>query len=143
MVEVNVRTGAVDILRYVVIEDCGTVVNPTIVEGQLHGGIAQGIGQALYEHAVYDDQGHPRAVTLADYMIPDAGGMPRIEIHHRETPSPDSIGGFKGMGEGGAVNPPVAIANAVTDALRPFGIKVNHTPIQPGWIVDALAAAQV
>ena len=142
LVEVNVRTGAVDILRYIVIEDCGTVVNPTIVEGQLHGGIAQGIGQALYEHAVYDEDGHPRAVTLADYVIPVASSMPRMEIHHRESPSPHSIGGFKGMGEGGAVNPPAAIANAVTDALKPFGIKVNHTPIQPGWIVDAVSAAQ-
>ena len=143
VVEVNVRNGAVDILRYVVIEDCGTVVNPTIVEGQLHGGIAQGIGQALYEHAVYDDHGHPRALTLADYVIPDAGSMPRIEVHHRESPSPNSIGGFKGMGEGGAVNPPAAIANAVTDALKPFGVKVNQTPIQPGWIVDAVTATQV
>ena len=142
VVEVDLRTGAVGILRYVVIEDCGTVVNPTIVEGQLHGGIAQGIGQALYEHAVYDEDGHPRAVTFADYVIPAASGMPRMEIHHRESPSPDSIGGFKGMGEGGAVNPPAAIANAVTDALKPFGIKVNHTPIQPGWIVDAVRAAR-
>ncbi len=142
IVEVDIRTGAVAILRYVVIEDCGTVVNPMIVEGQLHGGIAQGIGQALLEHALYDDDGHPRAVTFADYLIPTASNIPRIEVHHLESPSPNSLGGFKGMGEGGAINPPAAIANAVTDALSPFGISVNHTPITPDWIVAAIASAQ-
>ena len=142
VVEVDIRTGAIAILRYVVIEDCGTMVNPLIVEGQLHGGIAQGIGQALLEHAVYDEDGHPRAVTFADYVIPAASTMPRIEIHHLESPSPHSLGGFKGMGEGGAINPPAAIANAVTDALTPFDIKVNHTPIMPDWIVEAVANAR-
>ena len=143
IVEVDIRTGAIDILRYVVIEDCGTVVNPLIVEGQLHGGIAQGIGQALLEHAVYDKDGHPGAVTFADYLIPAASTMPRIEVHHLESPSPHSLGGFKGMGEGGAINPPAAIANAVTDALSPFGVRINHTPIMPDWIVEAVANAQL
>jgi aerobic carbon-monoxide dehydrogenase large subunit len=140
VVEVDITTGAVKILRYVVIEDCGTLVNPLIVDGQIIGGVAQGIGQALLEHAAYDQHGQPIAVTLADYLVPLCSDMPRIEIHHIETPSPLSLGGFKGMGEGGAVNPPAAIANAVTDALSPFGIAVNHTPITPEWIVSALAA---
>ncbi len=142
VVEVDIRTGAVAILRYVVIEDCGTVVNPMIVEGQLHGGIAQGIGQALLEHAAYDEDGHPVAVTFADYLAPLACNVPRIEVHHLQSPSPDSLGGFKGMGEGGAVNPPAAIANALTDALSPFGIKVNHTPVSPAWIVEAVEHAR-
>ncbi len=142
VVEVDVRTGRVAILRYVVIEDCGTVVNPTIVEGQLHGGIAQGIGQALLEEAAYDADGQPLAATLADYLVPTAGDVPVLETHHIETPSPLSLGGFKGMGEGGAVNAPAAIANAVTDALAAFGIAVNHTPITPTWIVEAVQAAR-
>jgi carbon-monoxide dehydrogenase large subunit len=140
VVEVELDTGAVRILRYVVIEDCGTVVNPLIVDGQLIGGVAQGIGQALFEHAAYDDSGQPIAVTLADYLVPSCSDMPRIEIHHIETPSPLSLGGFKGMGEGGAVNPPAAIANAITDALSPFGILINKTPITPEWLAMAVAA---
>jgi aerobic carbon-monoxide dehydrogenase large subunit len=142
VVEVDIKTGAVSILRYVVIEDCGTLVNPLIVDGQIIGGVAQGIGQALLEHAAYDEDGQPTAVTLADYMVPLCSDLPRIEIHHLETPSPLSVGGFKGMGEGGAVNPPAAIANAITDALTPFGIAVNHTPITPEWIAMAVAASQ-
>jgi aerobic carbon-monoxide dehydrogenase large subunit len=142
VVEIDAKTGAVSIRRYVVIEDCGTLVNPLIVDGQIIGGVAQGIGQALLEHAAYDEDGQPIAVTLADYLVPSCSDMPRIEIHHLETPSPLSLGGFKGMGEGGAVNPPAAIANAITDALSPFGIVVNHTPITPEWIAMAIAAAK-
>jgi len=142
IVEVDIKTGAVSILRYVVIEDCGTLVNPLIVDGQIIGGVAQGIGQALLEHAAYDEDGQPTAVTLADYLVPSCSDMPRIEIHHIETPSPLSLGGFKGMGEGGAVNPPAAIANALTDALSPFGVAVNQTPIIPEWIAMAVAAAK-
>jgi aerobic carbon-monoxide dehydrogenase large subunit len=142
VVEVDVRTGAVAILRYVVIEDCGTLVNPLIVDGQIIGGVAQGIGQALLEEAHYDSGGQPTAATLADYLVPTAGDIPRIEIHHRETPSPHTLGGFKGMGEGGAVNPPAAIANAVTDALSPFGVRVNHLPITPEWIAMMVAGSR-
>ena len=138
-IEVDTVTGQVQILRYVVIEDCGTIVNPMIVDGQLCGGIAQGIGQALLEEAVYDDFGQPLAVTLADYLVPVASDIPPIEIHHLETPSPHSLGGFKGMGEGGAINAPAAIANAVTDALSPFGVQANHTPITPHWIAAAVS----
>jgi carbon-monoxide dehydrogenase large subunit len=142
VVEVDIKTGAVSIRRYVVIEDCGTLVNPLIVDGQIIGGVAQGIGQALFEHAAYNEEGQPTAVTLADYLVPCCSDVPRIEIHHVESPSPLSLGGFKGMGEGGAVNPPAAIANAITDALSPFGITVNHTPITPEWIAMAVASAK-
>ena len=142
VVEVDVRTGAVAILRYIVIEDCGTLVNPLIVDGQIIGGVAQGIGQALLEEAHYDSGGQPTATTLADYLVPTAGDVPRIEIHHRETPSPHTLGGFKGMGEGGAVNPPAAIANAVTDALSPFGVRVNRLPITPEWIAMMVARSR-
>jgi len=140
VVEVDIKTGAVHIVRYIVIEDCGTIVNPLIVDGQIIGGVAQGIGQALLEHAAYNDNGQPVAVTLADYLVPSCSDVPRIEIHHLESPSPLSLGGFKGMGEGGAVNPPAAIANAITDALSPFRIAVNETPITPEWLAMAVAA---
>jgi carbon-monoxide dehydrogenase large subunit len=142
IVEVDIKTGAVLIRRYVVIEDCGTMVNPLIVDGQIIGGVAQGIGQALLEHASYDEHGQPTAVTLADYLVPCCTDVPRIEIHHLESPSPLSLGGFKGMGEGGAVNPPAAIANAITDALSPFGIVINQTPITPESIAMAVDAAK-
>jgi aerobic carbon-monoxide dehydrogenase large subunit len=142
VVEVDVHTGAVAILRYIVIEDCGTLLNPLIVDGQIIGGVAQGIGQALLEEAHYDAQGQPTATTLADYLVPTASDIPRIELYHRETPSPHTLGGFKGMGEGGAVNPPAAIANAVTDALSPFGVRVNRLPITPEWIAMTLAQAR-
>jgi carbon-monoxide dehydrogenase large subunit len=142
VVEVDSRTGSISILRYVVIEDCGRIVNPLIVDGQVIGGVAQGIGQALLEEAHYDEQGQPTATTLADYLLPTASDVPRVEVHHIESPSPNSLGGFKGMGEGGAVNPPAALANAITDALSPFGIKVNHTPITPEWIALKIAEAR-
>jgi aerobic carbon-monoxide dehydrogenase large subunit len=142
VVEVDINTGATKILRYIVIEDCGTLVNPLVVDGQIIGGVAQGIGQALLEHSAYDEDGQPTAVTLADYLVPTCSEIPRIEIHHIESPSPLSLGGFKGMGEGGAVNPPATIANAITDALSPFGIAVNQTPITPEWIALAVANAK-
>jgi carbon-monoxide dehydrogenase large subunit len=142
VVEVDVRTGEVRLLRYVVIEDCGTIVNPLIVDGQVHGGTAQGIGQALLEEVAYDESGQPLTTTFMDYLIPGFNEVPRMEIHHLSSPSPNSIGGFKGMGEGGAINPPAAIANAVTDALRPFGVRVDHVPIARDWIVSSVDAAR-
>jgi carbon-monoxide dehydrogenase large subunit len=141
IVEVDVKTGAVEFVRYVVIEDCGTMVNPTLVEGQVQGGAAQGIGQALLEEAAYDENGQPLAATFMDYIIPGFNEVPRMEIHHLSSPSPHSLGGFKGMGEGGAINAPAAIANAVTDALSPFGIRVDHVPIRRDWIVSAVKEA--
>jgi len=142
IVDVDVKTGAVKLMRYVVIEDCGTVVNPKLVDGQVMGGSAQGIGQALLEEAVYDENGQPLAATFMDYIIPGFNEVPRMEIHHLASPSPNSLGGFKGMGEGGAINAPEAIANAVTDALSPFGIHVDHVPIRRDWIVEKVKEAK-
>jgi carbon-monoxide dehydrogenase large subunit len=142
VVEVDVHTGLVEILRYVVVEDCGTIINPTIVEGQIHGGVAQGIGGALLEHLVYDQDGQLLTTTFMDYLLPGFMEVPPIEVIHLETPSPHTLGGFKGMGEGGAINAPVAIVAAVNDALAPFGITANHTPLMPEWIVDAVRSSE-
>jgi aerobic carbon-monoxide dehydrogenase large subunit len=137
-VELNPDTGAVTILRYVVSEDCGTVVNPTIVEGQVHGGVAQGIGGALFEHLAYDEAGNLLSGSFMDYLVPTACEIPPIDVRHLESPSPYVPGGFKGMGEGGAVNSPAAIVGAVNDALRPFGAAADHTPITPEFVLSAL-----
>jgi carbon-monoxide dehydrogenase large subunit len=142
VVEVDVQTGQVRFERYIVIEDCGRVVNPTVVEGQVIGGVAQGIGQALLEEIAYDEIGQPLATTLLDYLVPLATDVPRVEVVHLESPSPHTIGGFKGMGEGGAINAPAAVVNAINDALAPFGIAARHTPITPDWIVSALRDAR-
>jgi carbon-monoxide dehydrogenase large subunit len=141
LVELDGDTGEVRVLRYVVSEDCGTIVNPTIVEGQVHGGVAQGIGGALYEHLVSDAQGNFLTASLMDYLVPTAAEIPPIDVVHLESPSPLVPGGFKGMGEGGAVNSPAAIVSAVNDALRPYGVVADHTPITPEWILAALRRA--
>jgi len=130
-VEVDVETGEIEILRYVVVEDCGTILNPIIVDGQIQGGVAQGIGSALYEEIVYDENGQLLTGTLMDYLPPTAPDVPRVEIAHIETPSPYTPGGMKGMGEGGAIAPPAAIANAVADALRDLAPRVNRIPLTP------------
>ena len=119
------------ILRYVVVEDCGRMVNPLIVDGQVHGGVAQGIGAALLEEIVYDDQGQLLSGTLMDYVVPSACEIPMMEVHHVETPSPVALGGFRGMGEGGTIGAPAAIANAVADALAPLHIEVAELPVTP------------
>ncbi len=142
VVAVDTDTGEVEILDYVVVEDCGTIVNPMIVEGQTIGGIAQGIGTAMYEETPYDDQGQPLASTLADYILPGATEVPRIRIEHTETPSPNTEFGAKGMGEGGAIAPPAVIFNAVNDALRGTGAaEVLLTPLTPRRLLKALAGA--
>lgn len=130
-VEIDIETGKVEVLRYVVVEDCGTILNPTVVDGQIQGGVAQGIGAALYEEVVYDENGQILTGTLMDYMPPTAPDVPRVEIAHIETPSPFTIRGIKGMGEGGAIAPPAAIANAVADALKEFAPRVNQVPLTP------------
>ncbi|WP_239028349.1 xanthine dehydrogenase family protein molybdopterin-binding subunit [Pseudonocardia acidicola] len=139
VVEVDLDDGHVRLLDYVVVEDCGTVVNPMIVDGQIQGGVAQGIGTALLEEFTYDELGQPKVTTFADYLMPGATEVPDIRIEHMGTPSPFTTLGIKGMGEGGAIAPPAAIANAVTDALRPQGIAVNRTPITPQrlWLACA------
>jgi carbon-monoxide dehydrogenase large subunit len=131
VVEVDRETCDVRILRYVVVEECGRIINPLIVEGQVHGGVAQGIGAALLEEVVYDESGQLLTGSLMEYVVPGATQIPAIEVHHLETPSPTALGGFRGMGEGGTIGAPAAIANAVADALRPMGIELNELPITP------------
>jgi aerobic carbon-monoxide dehydrogenase large subunit len=141
VVAVDPEIGAVEILDYVVVEDGGVLVNPMIVDGQVYGGTAQGIGTALYEEMPFDENGQPLASTLADYLLPGATEVPDIRIEHMETPSPYSEFGQKGIGEGGAIGPPAAIANAINDALRPLGVEIGETPITPRRLIAALAAA--
>ena len=138
-VEIDPATGVVRILRYVVSEDCGRMINPMIVDGQIAGGVAQGIGGALYEHVVYDDAGNPLTTTFMDYLIPTAAEIPEIEIHHIETPA-NNPGGHKGVGEGGAIGSPAAVFNAVADALALVGATVTRQPLGPRQVLDALAA---
>ena len=129
MVDIDPETGHVAIPRYVVVEDCGPVVNPTIVEGQIHGAVAQGIGEALLERIVHDETGQLLTGTLMDYALPKAPDVPTFEIGHLETPSPTMPGGIKGMGEGGTIGAPAAIANAIADAVAPLGIAVTALPV--------------
>jgi aerobic carbon-monoxide dehydrogenase large subunit len=134
IVDVDIATGFVRILRYVVIEDCGVMINPLIVDGQVHGGVVQGIGGAMMEHLVYDENGQLLSQTLMEYLLPSALDVPTIEVHHLQTPSAFTLGGFKGMGEGGAIAPLPALANAVSDALAPLGISVDALPLSPDRI---------
>jgi len=141
-VEVDADTGAVKLLRYVVAHDCGKVINPVIVDGQVHGGVAQGIGGALFEDMPYDEQGQLLAGSLMDYAVPKADDLPPIETVHLEFPSPRNPLGVKGLGEGGAISPPAAIANAIEDALAPFGVRITQTPVTPARIRALLAATR-
>jgi carbon-monoxide dehydrogenase large subunit len=141
IVAVDPEFGAVEILDYVVVEDGGVLVNPMIVDGQILGGVAQGIGTALYEESPYSPEGQPLASTFVDYILPGACEIPDIRIVHMETPSPFTAHGIKGIGEGGAIAPPAAIANAINDALRPLGAEVTKTPVTPHRIMAAISAA--
>ncbi|MGH2820547.1 MAG: molybdopterin cofactor-binding domain-containing protein, partial [Actinomycetota bacterium] len=136
IVEVDSETGQVRILRYVVAEDCGPEINPIVVEGQVHGATAQGIGGTLYEAMRYGDDGQVTTSSLMDYLVPTACELPEFVVHHLETPAPDLRGGFKGVGEGGTLAPPGALANAVSDAL---GLEVNELPIQPEMLLRRTA----
>nr|MBC8241355.1 molybdopterin-dependent oxidoreductase [Alphaproteobacteria bacterium] len=131
MVEIDPETYRVTIQRYVVAEDCGRVINPLIVDGQVHGGVAQGIGAALMEEVVHDDAGQILTASLMDYVVPTAAEIPAMDVIHLETVPPDNIGGFRGMGEGGTIGAPAALANAITDALTPLGININELPATP------------
>ena len=142
MVAVDTELGDVEILDYVIVEDCGTIVNPMVVDGQTHGGIAQGIGTAIYEESPYDANGQPLASTLADYLVPGATEIPPMRIFHMHTPSPYTEFGIKGMGEGGAIAPPAVIFNAVNDALAPLGVELAQTPLTPHRLRAALARAK-
>jgi aerobic carbon-monoxide dehydrogenase large subunit len=140
-VEVDPTTGQVTILRYVVSEDCGNMINPMVVEGQIAGGVVQGIGGVFYEHFQYDAMGNPVTTTFLDYHLPTAAEVPDLEYGHVVTPS-STPGGYKGMGEGGAIASPAALINAVRDALAPFGARLTRQPLTPEVIVDAIEAAK-
>jgi carbon-monoxide dehydrogenase large subunit len=142
VVSVDTESGEIKILDYAICEDGGVLVNPMIVDGQVIGGVAQGIGTALHEEMSYDAHAQPGAATLADYSLPGATEVPALRIEHMETPSPYTRFGQKGIGEGGAIGPPAAIANAVNDALRPLGARVDRLPITAHRVVAALMDAK-
>ena len=142
VVEVDVQSGLIQVLDYVAVNDCGVVINPTIVEGQIQGGVAQGIGSALLEELHYDEAGQLTTTSLMDYLLPAFVDVPPMRVEHMETPSL-SLGGFKGMGEGSLIASPPAVANAITDALAPFGVLVTDIPVSPDqvlrWVTEARA----
>jgi carbon-monoxide dehydrogenase large subunit len=138
LVAVDPENGGVEILDYVIAEDAGVLVNPMVVDGQVRGGAAQGIGSALFEEMPFDRRGQPLASTLADYLLPGSAEMPNIRVLHMETPSPYTEFGQKGVGEGGAIGPAAAIANAVNDALVKFGVEVCEIPITPHRVLAAI-----
>ena len=141
IVEVDIETGGVVIEKFVVAEDAGRLINPMIVDGQIHGGVAQGIANALLEEIVYDETGNILTTSLADYLPPTAHEIPPIEIHHLETLTEASITKAKGLGEGGAIGAPAAVVNAINDALSPFGVSIDEFPATPQRIRTALRAA--
>ena len=130
---------SITLTRYVVVEDGGRLINPMIVEGQAIGGVAQGVGAALLEELVYGDGGQLLTGSLMDYLIPTAAELPWVEVMHLEHPSPSTLGGFKGVGEGGTIGAPAAIANAVADALAPLGIEITELPVTPERLFRLLA----
>jgi carbon-monoxide dehydrogenase large subunit len=134
-VEIDPDTGVVRIPRYAVVEDCGEIINPAIVEGQIRGGIAQGVGAVLYEKTVYDDDAQPQAGTFMDYLIPTVMEIPEIEIHHVETPS-DIPYNYRGVGEGGMIGSPAAITNAIEDALADLGVRITEQHLPPTRILE-------
>ena len=138
IVEIDAETGAVKIENYVEVHDAGTLINPGIADGQVKGGLVQGIGGGLFEELSYDEHGQLMTGSFMDYLLPTASDVPPINVIHSETPSPRNAFGFKGLGEGGAIAPPVVIANAVCDALKPFGAEINSTPIRAEDILNIL-----
>jgi len=135
IVEVDVETGQVRIVRYVVVEDCGRMINPAIVDGQVRGGVAQGIAGVLFEHAAYGPDGAFLSATLHDYLLPTANDIPHIEVIHRHS-DPDDDVPFRGVGEGGAIGAPAALTNAIEDALAPFGVTIREQYLPPHRIVE-------
>jgi carbon-monoxide dehydrogenase large subunit len=143
VVKVDLETGAVTVLQYLVVHDCGTLINPVIVEGQIHGGVAQGLGGALLEDLPYTPEGQPQAVTFMDYLLPSATDVPPISIQHFETPDPTMPYGAKGAGEAGIIGPAAAVAWAVEDALAEFEIdEITETPVTAPFVWRSLQAAR-
>jgi carbon-monoxide dehydrogenase large subunit len=141
-IEIDPETYEIRVDRFAVAEDCGRLVNPLIVDGQVHGGVAQGIGAALYEELVYDEQGQITTASFVDYLVPSACEIPSMQVVHLESVSPTTLGGFRGMGEGGTIGAPAAIANAVADALSPLGIEINELPVTPERLFRLVEAAR-
>jgi len=140
--EIDPATYEVKLGRYVVAEDCGRLINPQIVEGQVHGGVAQGIGAALYEEVIYDNEGQLHTASLVDYLVPAASEIPPMQVMHLDAASPTTLGGFRGMGEGGTIGAPAAIANALADALGVLGIEIDELPVTPERLFRLIEAAK-
>jgi len=142
IVEVDPETGMLRVRRYVVVHDCGRVLNPLILDGQIHGGVAQGLGGAMWEKLVYDAQGQPLATTLMDYLLPTSAEVPPLEVEHEETPTPLNPLGVKGAGEAGVIPVAAAVAQAVEDALQPFGVHITEMPLSPNRVRQLVAEAR-
>ena len=142
LVEIDPETCEITVRRYVVAEDCGRIINPMIADGQARGGVAQGIGAALLEEIIHDASGQTLTATLADYILPGAGEIPTMDVIHLETEPPSTVGGFRGLGEGGTIGAPAAIANAISDALAPLGIEIVELPVTPDRLFHLLQAAK-
>jgi len=140
VVEIDPETLAIKLLKFIVAEDCGKLINPLVVDGQVHGGVAQGVGAALLEELKFDTMGQPITATLADYLVPTSAEMPDMDVVHVETELPNNPGGFRGMGEGGTIGAPAAIANAVSDAISHLGLGVSSLPITPNKLHAMIAA---
>ncbi|HET7271047.1 MAG TPA: molybdopterin cofactor-binding domain-containing protein, partial [Rubrobacter sp.] len=140
--EVDTETGFVKIRDYFGVDDCGPVINPTIVDGQLHGGIAQGVAQALYEEAVYDEEGNLTTGSMVDYLIPGAPELPNYTLERTVTPSSTNVMGVKGVGEAGTIGAPAAAINSVVDALSPYGITHIDMPASPWKVWQAIQDSQ-
>src|SRR5580698_426978 len=141
IVEVDAETGLVQVERYVVAEDCGALINPAVVEGQIRGGVAQGIGAVLLERSAYDQDANFQSATFMDYLMPTACDVPRIEIEHLETVPLDAHVNFRGVGEGGMIVAPPTVVNAIEDALAPFGVRIFEQHLPPARILELIAAA--
>jgi carbon-monoxide dehydrogenase large subunit len=142
VVEVDTETGAVDLLRHIAVDDCGRVLNPMLAEAQVHGGIAQGAAQALFERVAYDDDGNPLTASLLDYAMPSAAELPSFSVFHTETPTPRNPLGAKGIGESGTTGSTAAVWNAVVDALQPFGVRHLDMPFTPERVWRAIHAGE-
>jgi carbon-monoxide dehydrogenase large subunit len=141
-VEVDLGTGQVDVTRVAFVHDAGRLINPMIVEGQVIGALVHGIGNALYEHMGYSEDGQPLTTTLADYLVMTADAVPALDLGHMESPTPLNPLGVKGVGESGVIPMPAAVVSAIEDALSEFGVRVTHFPILPSDIVEMVANAK-
>jgi carbon-monoxide dehydrogenase large subunit len=142
VVEVDPETATVEIKRYLVVHDCGTIINPMLVEGQIHGGVAHGIGNAFYEKLIYDEQGQLLNASFMDYLLPTATDVPPIETAHRETASPYNVVGLKGVGEAGCIPTGAVFAQAIEDALAGSGVEITEIPLSPNRLFELIEAAR-